>query len=186
MQTQLRTIHNRTLATLALTMALTAPALAGGGYEHAHPGHAFHAYHGMDYAHPHGMQGRSSGCPYIESGMARAPAKTLGVMVSSLPNATLDELGLGYGILVSGVQTDSAAAVAGIRSGDLILEYGGKPVYSGDRLRWLVSQTEVGKAVEIKLLRGEEMITLNGTLTEVAAPVKEQGQYEHRKMGRQT
>ncbi len=186
MQTRLHTMPKRTLATLALSLVLAAPAGAGGGYGYAHPGHAFHLYHGMGYAHPHGMHGKSSACPYMQSGMAKSPAKTLGVMVTSLPNAALDERGLGYGVLVSGVRSDSAAAAAGIRPGDLILEYAGKPVYSGDRLRWLVSRTEVGKAVEIKLLRGEETITLNATLTEVAAPVKGEGHYEYRKLGRLT
>lgn len=186
MQTQPRTVRNRTLAALALTMALAAPAMAGGGHGYTHPAHAFHAYHGQGYAHPHGMHGMASGCPYMQSGMVKAPTRNLGVMVSSLPNAALDERGLGYGILVSKVQPDSAAAAAGIRSGDLILEFGGKPVYSGDRLRWLVSRTEPGKAVEIKLLRDKEPITLNATLTEVASPAKQEGQYEYRKMGRQT
>lgn len=186
MQTRPRTLRNRTLATLALTMALSAPAVAGGGYGYTHPAHAFHAYHGKSYIHPHGIQGMSSGCPYMQSGMAKAPARSLGVMVSSLPNATLDERGLGYGIVVSRVQSDSAAAVAGIRAGDLILEFDGKPVYSGERLRWLVSRTEAGKPVEIKLLRDKEPITLNATLTEVAAPAKQEGQSPYRKMGRQT
>lgn len=179
-------MRNRALASFALTLALAVPAVAGGGYGYTHPAHAFHAYHGSGYAHPHGMQGMSSGCPYMQSGMAKAPAKSLGVMVSSLPNATLDERGLGYGILVNGVQSDSAAAAAGIRPGDLILEFNGKPVYSGDRLRWLVGRTEAGKPVEIKLLRDKEPITLNATLTEVATPAKQEGQYEYRKMGRQT
>lgn len=186
MQTQIHTLPKRTLATLVLTMVLAVPAVAGGGYGYAHPGHAVHVYHGMGEGHPHGMHGMSSGCPYMQSGMAKSPAKTLGVMVSSLPNAALDERGLGYAILVSGVLSDSAAAAAGIRSGDLILEYDGKPVYSGDRLRWLVSRSEAGKAVDIKLLRGKEPITLKATLTEVAAPVKQEDQYQYRKMGRQT
>lgn len=181
MQTQPRPL--RTLATLALATALAGPAVAGGGHGYAHPAHA---YHGKGYVHPHGMHGMASGCPYMQPGLARLPARSLGVMVSSLPNAALDERGLGYGILVSRVQSDSAAAVAGIRSGDIILEFDGKPVYSSDRLRWLVGRTEPGKAVEIRLLRDKEPITLNVTLTEAAAPAKHEGQPEYRKMGRQT
>lgn len=186
MQTLPRTVRNRTLAALAMTMTLAAPAVAGGGHGYTHPAQALHAYHGKGYVHPHGMHKMSSGCPYMQSGMAQAPARSLGVMVSNLPNAALDERGLGYGILVSKVQSDSAAAAAGIRSGDLILEFNGRPVYSGERLRWLVSRTEAGKPVEIKLLRDKEPITLNAKLSEVTAPVKQEGQYEYRKMGRQT
>ncbi len=186
MHTQSRTMRSRTLATLALTMVLAAPAVAGSGHAYVHPVQSFHAHHGYGHGHPHDMQGMSSSCPYMNSGVARAPAKTLGVMVSSLPNAALDERGLGYAILVSKVQSDSAAAQAGIRSGDLIIEFDGKPVFSGERLRWLVNRAETGKAVEIKLLRDKETITLNVTPQQVVAPVKQELPNEYRKMGRQT
>lgn len=176
----------RTLATLALTLACVGPAAGAGGQGYLHPGHAYHAYHGKGYAHPYGMHGMAAGCPYIQSGTAKTPARSLGVMVSRLPNAALDERGLGYGILVNKVQPDSAAAAAGIRAGDLILEYDGKPVYSGERLRWLVSRSDAGKAVQIKLLRDKEPITLNVTPTEAAAPARQEGRYEPRKMGRLT
>jgi S1-C subfamily serine protease len=152
------------LAAFALSLALAAPASA----DHWH-GHGM--YHGGCYgpgaASPHGMHGD---CPYMH-GMARmtpASGKTLGVLVSDLSNAGLDEQGLGYGVKVNKVQPDSAAAAAGIQAGDLIVEFAGKPVTSGDRLRWLVRQAEAGKGVDIKLLRDKQSVTLNATLAEPA------------------
>ncbi len=51
------------------------------------------------------------------------------------------------------MQSGSPAAVAGIRAGDLIIEFAGKPGYSGDRLRWLVRKAEAGKTIEVKLVQ---------------------------------
>jgi S1-C subfamily serine protease len=95
--------------------------------------------------------------------------KTLGVMVSDLPNAMLDEADMAYGINVEKVQSDSAAAAAGIRAGDVIAEYAGKPVYSAERLRWLVRKTPAGKGVDIKLMREGKPLTVTATLAEPAA-----------------
>lgn len=158
------------LASLALSLTLASPALADhwrSGYGMSKPHQCCHC---PGHGHLHGMQGGRNDCPY-KQGMAQpAPAagKTLGVLVSDLADATLDERGIGYGVKVNKVQPDSAAAVAGIQAGDLIVEFAGKPVTSGDRLRWLVRQAEAGKGVDIKLLRENQSITLNATLAEPA------------------
>jgi S1-C subfamily serine protease len=114
---------------------------------------------------PHGHGGQS--CPHGQGmpyhGAAMAPGLTLGVLVAALPHATLDQLGLDYGVRVAEVQPGSPADAAGIKPEDVILELDGKPVYSGDRLRWLVRKGEEGKAVAIKLRRDQEVMTLNAT-----------------------
>lgn len=146
---------------LASLFAVSAPAAAhdwkGMGYGHpACPGYGSGPHGPGGYACPHGHAK-----PY--HGAAMAPGRMLGVMVAALPNASLDELGLGYGVRVAGVRPGSAAEAAGIQADDLILEVDGKPVYSGDRLRWLVRQGEEGKAVAIKLQRNQEVMTLSAT-----------------------
>jgi S1-C subfamily serine protease len=98
-----------------------------------------------------------------DRGAAMGPGLTLGVLVAGLPHATLDELGLDYGVRVAEVQPGSPADAAGIKPEDVILELDGKPVYSGDRLRWLVRKGEEGKAVAIKLRRDKEVMTLNAS-----------------------
>lgn len=113
---------------------------------HAHGGHAC----------PHGY-----GKPY--HGAAMPAGRTLGVMVAPLDHAALDEMGLGYGMRVVKVQPGSAAEAAGIQAEDIILEFDGKPVYSGERLRWLVRKGDEDRTVGIKLQRDKETITLSAT-----------------------
>lgn len=120
------------------------------------PGHGMGPHGQGGYACPHGY-----GKPY--HGAAMPAGRTLGVMVAALDHAALDELGLGYGIRVVRVQPGSAAEAAGIEAEDIILEFDGKPVYSGDRLRWLVRKGDEDRTVEIKLQRNKEVITLRAT-----------------------
>ncbi len=155
-----RLTPRNTLTVLAAAMMLSAPALAepwrGGmaGMQHNCP-----AYH-------QSMQG--DGCPYMKSRMQHQAmpmrGQSLGVMVSNLSNAMLDTAGLSHAIHVEKVLPDSSAAQAGILAGDLITEFAGSPVYSAERLRWLVRKAEAGKALEIKLLRDQQPVTLNATL----------------------
>lgn len=112
-------------------------------------------------------------CPYMKQQIPPramqhpampAGGKVIGVMVSNLTNAVLDGAGLNYGVSVERVQPDSAAAQAGIRAGDMITDFAGSPVYSAERLRWLVQKAEAGKPLEIKLLRERQPVQLNISL----------------------
>jgi len=148
---------------LASLFAFSAPATAhdwkGMGYGHpACPGY------GPGYGkHPHAHGGH--GCPYIHGKPYHAapmsPGKTLGVMVTGLPHATLDELGVEYGVRVVRVLPGSPAEAAGIQPNDIILELDNKPVYSGDRLRWLVRKGDEGQQVTIKLQRDNNVMSLD-------------------------
>lgn len=159
----------RAISALALTFAVSAPAAAN----------HWHSHHGMPYGHPscqgyHGMYHGLQGCPHMKSGAhpAALAGKALGVHVSNLPDARLDEAGLGYGVNVENVLPDSAADAAGIQAGDVIVEFAGKPVYSTERLRWLVRQAEAEKSLDIKLLREGTPVTVNATLKEAAPKEK--------------
>ncbi len=57
------------------------------------------------------------------------------------------------GVLVSKVFKDSPAEKGGLKQGDVIVKYDGKPVHSSHELAIMVSQTEVGKKVEIEVVR---------------------------------
>ena len=145
----------------ASLFALSAPVAAHGwqstGYAHpACPGYGTGPHGQGGYACPHGYA-------KPHHGAMTAPGPMLGVMVAGLANATLDELGLGYGVRVAKVLPGSAAEAAGIKAGDLILEVGGKPVYSAERLRWLVRQGEEGKAVDVTLQRDKQAVKLSVT-----------------------
>lgn len=165
-----------TLFALALSLAFATPALAdpwraGSGMGADRPDCQYH----NDL-----RQGMRDGdaCPYMKQPMPPramqqsvlpAGGKVIGVMVSNLTNAVLDAAGLNYGISVERVQPDSAAAQAGIRAGDMITDFAGSPVYSAERLRWLVQKAEAGKPLEIKLLRERQVVQLVISLTQPAA-----------------
>jgi S1-C subfamily serine protease len=114
----------------------------------------------------HGYHPGMGDCPYAKGPAQVAPmtGKSLGVYISDLPNAMLDAAEVGYGVNVEKVRPDSAAAAAGIRAGDLITEFAGKPVLSGERLRWLVRKAESDKPLEVKLMREGKSVTVSVTL----------------------
>ncbi len=151
----------RSLAALALALSLSAAAAAHPGGYGAGPGHP-------GCAQPPARGCDMPACPYAQGLPIAAPmaGKVLGVHISDLPNAALDASDKGYGVNVEGVQADSAAAAAGIRAGDLIVEFAGKPVLSGERLRWLVRKAEAGKSQEVKLMREGKPVTLSVTLAD--------------------
>jgi serine protease Do len=63
------------------------------------------------------------------------------------------------GALVSEVIKDGPADKAGMRSGDIILEFDGKTVHEVNELPRLVAATPVGKKAAVKILRdGKEMV----------------------------
>lgn len=151
---------------LAIALTLSTPALADcwrGG-----PG--MYGDHPACGQYRHNMQGGEA-CPYMMKPQMKRHAmpgmmsgQSLGVMVGNLSNAKLDESGLSHGIQVARVMPDSAAAQAGIQAGDVITEFAGSPVYSAERLRWLVQKAETDKGLEIKLVRDQKPVVVNATL----------------------
>jgi serine protease Do len=76
------------------------------------------------------------------------------------------------GVLVGGVTPDSAAAKAGIKDGDVILEVDGKKVSDPRNLQLVVAQTPPGSKVAVKVLRagsGDKPVekTFHATLGEL-------------------
>ena len=63
------------------------------------------------------------------------------------------------GVLISEVTAGSPAAKAGVRSGDILLEFNGRPVNSSKDLSLAVAESKVGGSSKLKLLRqGQEMM----------------------------
>ena len=79
----------------------------------------------------------------------------LGVRIQGLDQTLAEGFGMEnpQGALVAEVEDNSPAAKAGIESGDVILQYNGKPVTKSADLPALVASTPIGEKVEIKLLR---------------------------------
>jgi S1-C subfamily serine protease len=62
------------------------------------------------------------------------------------------------GAAVLTVVAGSLAAKAGLRNGDVIYEFGGRPIADADRLREAVAETAAGPRVLIKLRRNEKEV----------------------------
>ena len=93
----------------------------------------------------------------------------LGVMIQRITPELAESLGVEgtSGALVSEVVPDGPAAKAGIKQGDIIVEYDGTPVKDSTDLPRLVARTGVGKEVSVKVRRGDEQENLNVTVGEL-------------------
>jgi len=70
------------------------------------------------------------------------------------------------GALVNSVLSGSPAEKAGLKRGDVILFFDGKPVESSDKLQTYVSQTPPKKSVSLDVLRSRKKMTLPLTIGE--------------------
>lgn len=76
------------------------------------------------------------------------------------------------GALVADVAKDSPAEKAGIKQGDVIIEFAGKKVKDIQELPRIVANTEIGKEVSLKVIREGKEVELKVTI----AKLKERGQ----------
>jgi S1-C subfamily serine protease len=81
----------------------------------------------------------------------------LGVMVSDL------ESGGNGGVRIDEVEAGSAADKAGVKAGDIVIEFDGERVRSARQLTRLVQETPAGRAVTMAVRRGSDRQTLNVT-----------------------
>lgn len=92
----------------------------------------------------------------------------LGVTIQTQWNEAMKrEFGVDHGAVVSDVAKGSAADKAGIKRGDVIVEYNGKPLESGSDLPRLVAVTKPGTDVKVKIIRDKDEKTVSvkvGTL----------------------
>lgn len=72
------------------------------------------------------------------------------------------------GVVVASVEPRSAAARAGIRQGDVLLQLGGDPIVSAEALARSLAAREAGKPVAVRLLRNgrEKVLTAQPTAGE--------------------
>ncbi|HET6719662.1 MAG TPA: DegQ family serine endoprotease [Rhodocyclaceae bacterium] len=86
----------------------------------------------------------------------------LGVMIQELNADLAQSFGLDKptGALVSGVEKDSPAEKAGIKSGDIILGFNGKPVNSSRELPGMVGQTKPGTTSKLEVWRDGKKIEI--------------------------
>jgi serine protease Do len=85
----------------------------------------------------------------------------LGVRIQEVTKeiAEVEKLEKPEGALVASVSEDSPAEKAGIKAGDIILEFDGKKVDTMRTLPKLVAQTKVGKKVILQIWRNQKLIS---------------------------
>ena len=90
----------------------------------------------------------------------------LGVRIQTVTEDLAEGLGLEdtRGALVAGIQEDGPAVGSGIEAGDVIVEFDGKPVEKMRDLPRIVAETQVGKAVDVVVLRDGSEETYQVTL----------------------
>jgi Do/DeqQ family serine protease len=95
----------------------------------------------------------------------------LGVTVQGVTGDLAAGLGLtkAEGAIVSDVTAGGAADKAGIRVGDVLLTYQGRPVIDSNTLRNEVAATRPGSAVTLEILRDGKKRELTATLEEMTA-----------------
>ena len=95
----------------------------------------------------------------------------LGVTVQGITGDLAAGLGLdkAEGAVVSNVTPDGAAAKAGIKRGDVILSYQGRPVVDTNAFRNEIAATKPGTTVTLKVMRDGKTIEVKPTLEEMAS-----------------
>ena len=93
----------------------------------------------------------------------------LGVTVQGVTGDLAAGLGLdkAEGALVSNVTPNGAAAKAGVKQGDVILSYQGRPVVDTNAFRNEIAATKPGSTVTLKVLRDGRTSDLKATLEEM-------------------
>ena len=123
---------------------------------------------GIGFAIPANMA-RSVMDQLIKGGLVRRGK--LGVTIQPVTADIASNLGLreARGALVNGVEPNGPAARAGVRRGDVIVNFNGSPVGDTNSLRNHVASTPPGTAVKLTVVRDGKEQTLRATLGELIA-----------------
>ncbi|MCW2245901.1 serine protease Do [Azospirillum fermentarium] len=98
----------------------------------------------------------------------------LGVRIQAVTPELAEGLNIGkaHGALVAEVTADSPAAKAGVRQGDLITAYDGKPVNDLRDLTRHVADTKPGNSAALTVIRNGKEVTLSARIDKMAAAEK--------------
>ena len=83
-----------------------------------------------------------------------------------------------YGVLVVDVTVDGAGDKAGLKSGDLIVEFNDKKVLNSRKLQLFVAETQVEDEIKLTIIRDGEVIDLTANLSEVREDEEEKSEVD--------
>jgi serine protease Do len=89
----------------------------------------------------------------------------IGVRIQQVDDAIAESLGIGKarGALIAGVTDGAPAAAAGLKTGDVVVKFGGHDIKEMRDLPKIVAETKVGDTVEVVVLRDGKEKTLKIT-----------------------
>ena len=107
--------------------------------------------------------------PQLRTGKITRGMIGVSIMQGPISAATADAIGLKdrKGAIVSQVSSGSPSEKAGVKPGDVVVEFNGKPVVNDRALVEMVVATRPGTAVPMKVLRDGEPKTLTVTIGEL-------------------
>ena len=88
----------------------------------------------------------------------------LGVQLHSVPPAILEQYNLSRGVLLYAVLDQSPAEKAGLKRGDIVLQWNGNQVDTPGDFSKQVSATTPGSAVSVDIFRNGENLTVPVTV----------------------
>src|SRR6266849_16324 len=96
----------------------------------------------------------------------------LGVAIQRMTSALAKSFNLrdAHGALVASVADGGPAKEAGLRPGDVIVEYDGHTIGRSDELPRLVAETPVGRDVALTMVRDGKTLTLRARIAKLAEP----------------
>jgi len=89
----------------------------------------------------------------------------LGVKIADITEDLYAQTGMPFGVYVTDVVDGSAAAIAGIEAGDVIYSIDGIKIINTDALFDSLAKKVVGDIVKISVARGDQVVTVEATLT---------------------
>ena len=117
-------------------------------------------YQGVGFAIPANLA-KWVGRQLVGSGKVRRAY--LGVSIQPITQQLAEQFGVSVheGVLIGGVGDGSPAAKAGVKEGDIILEFSGKKVSSPQQLQGYVEETPIGVSQRLKLVRSGKTLELD-------------------------
>jgi serine protease Do len=109
-----------------------------------------------------------SAIPKVAPGIASSPTR-LGIEVTGLSQQLAAYFGVKEGVLVSSVDSGTAAAQAGLQSGDVITAINGDTVADPAEVSARVRAAGEGATLEFRVTRDRKELTLKAVLAEAAA-----------------
>jgi hypothetical protein len=99
-----------------------------------------------------------SGLPAVRAAAAATPQPDLGI--GGIPVAATEEQPKRGGILIAGMKSGSVAQKAGIIIGDIVYEFGGRPIATLADLQSAVAASPANSKIPLRLYRGMNSMTL--------------------------